>query len=54
MSTPIVGARPIMIAPEVNNTSAIRIVFFLPILSEIGPAVREPKAAPSVASETIV
>ena len=54
MRTAIEGAVPITIAPTVKQISASIIVSFLPILSAIGPPIREPIAAPRVARETIV
>ena len=53
IKTAIVGATPITIAPIVNRISANIIVGFLPILSEKGPPIMEPNAAPRVANETI-
>lgn len=40
-------------APIVNRISAKIIVGFLPYLSEKGPPMTDPKAAPRVANETM-
>ena len=48
------GARPIINAPRLKSTSAIRIVFLRPYVSLNGPPNKEPTAAPSYAKETIV
>lgn len=50
----IVGAKPMIIAPIVKKISATIIVIFLPYLSANGPAINEPKADPSYASDTMV
>ena len=54
MSTGIVGAMAITIAPVVNRISEIIIVFFLPKKSAQGPPRMDPTAAPKVARDTIV
>lgn len=54
MRIAIEGAIPMTTAPIVNSISAKIIVGFLPILSENGPPIKEPNAAPKVARETIV
>lgn len=43
-----------IIAPIVKKTSAARIVSLRPYLSAKGPAIKEPRAEPSWASDTIV
>lgn len=50
----IVGARPMIKEPKINRVSAKIIVGFLPKLSERGPPIIDPKAAPSYAIDTIV
>jgi hypothetical protein len=50
----IVGASPITTAPIMKSMSAKMIVSFLPKWSEKGPPISEPKAAPNIATETIV
>lgn len=40
--------------PVIKNISAMIIVIFLPNLSEIGPMIIDPKAAPIIANDTIV
>lgn len=47
-------AKNIMSWPIAKRISAIKITVLLPILSEIGPADREPKHAPAPVSETIL
>lgn len=50
----MVGAVHIKMAPNVNSTSAIKIVFFLPILSATTPPNKDENAAPIKAIETMV
>ena len=45
---------PIKRAPIVNNISHTIIAFFLPYVSDNGPAIKDPKAAPNYAIDTIV
>ena len=54
MSIDIDEAKPIKRAPIVNNISQVIIAFFLPYLSDKGPATKDPKAAPNYAIDTIV
>ena len=54
ISTEIVGANAMTIAPMVKRMSDIIIVGFLPSLSAEGPPIKEPIAAPKVANDTIV
>lgn len=53
ISTGMVGDTAINIEPSVKRTSARRINFFLPNLSEAAPEKREPTAAPKVAKLTV-
>ncbi len=48
------GAKPMMIPPIVNKISATMIVNLRPLVSDMGPAMREPKAAPNWAKDTMV
>ena len=48
----IVGAKHMIAEPTVKRMSAIRIIFFRPILSEIVPEKKAPIAAPIKAIET--
>ena len=54
MSTEIVGAKAMTMAPRVNRISEIIMVFFLPKKSAQGPPNTDPTAAPRVARDTIV
>ena len=47
MRTEIVGAKPMIRAPAIKKRSARMIVGFLPYLSEKGPPIIDPTAAPS-------
>ena len=47
MSIDIDDANPINNAPIVNNISHTIIAFFLPYVSDNGPASKDPKAAPN-------
>jgi hypothetical protein len=48
------GANAIKTAPNVKSKSAHIVINFLPYLSAKGPAINDPKAAPTRAIETIV
>lgn len=48
----IVSAVAITIDPVMNRKSLIIIMGFLPIASDVGPAIKDPKNAPSSAKET--
>ena len=52
INQPTVGAKPMIAEPTVKSTSAVRITFLRPILSEIVPENKAPIAAPIKAIET--
>eukprot|EP00344_Euplotes_crassus_P009626 CAMPEP_0197008496 /NCGR_PEP_ID=MMETSP1380-20130617/45523_1 /TAXON_ID=5936 /ORGANISM="Euplotes crassus, Strain CT5" /LENGTH=72 /DNA_ID=CAMNT_0042429123 /DNA_START=1088 /DNA_END=1303 /DNA_ORIENTATION=+ len=52
ISTGIDGVKAIITQPITKAKSATNIVIFLPNLSEIGPPVKDPIAAPNVVIET--
>ena len=49
----IEGVKAITAHPQTNRQSAMKIVIFLPSLSEIGPPDKDPIAAPKRVIETI-